>query len=275
MQFELPRMIDSILIRRLGRPYSLMTRDWMIHERMRFLIDWIDEHEPRPLRVLDAGCGSGLALLYLYWFQRDRIVSYLGLDRQTDRLRSRYEFISIPHDFEDIDLDSSWQRGFFDVVFCSEVIEHIIEDRRLFHRLSTHLADGGVLLVTTPHKEFVEQTARYFPGFDQVRTTQDGGHVRTGYLPEELEEMAASHGLTRVGQAWLGQMSYFELKGREAKRRNGDYVNMVRYNPSWALRGRHGTPVRADRCWTLAMAFRKSVQGKASLRRPLSNLNIK
>jgi len=143
-----------------------MTRDWIIHERMRFLVDWIEQHDARRLKVLDASCGSGLALLYLYWYQSDKVVSYLGLDRDTCRLRSRYEFVSIPHQFENVDLDSSWQRGLFDVVFCSEVIEHMIDDRRLFSRLSSHLADGGVVLVTTPHKEFVRQKATQFPGFD-------------------------------------------------------------------------------------------------------------
>lgn len=258
MQLELARALDSFLIHHLGRSYALITRDWMIHERMRFLVECIDKQDASSLRVLDAGCGSGLSLLYLHWFHRRRIVFYLGLDRDTERLRSRYKFISIPHNFENIDLDSSWQRGRFDVVFCSEVIEHIIEDRRLFIRLVSHLADGGILLLTTPHKEFVRRTAAQFPGFDQIRPIQDGGHVRMGYLPEELEEMASGLGLAHVSQAWLGQLSHFELRGREAKRNNGDYVNMVRYNPKWALRTRFGARAQPDRCWTLAMAFRKT-----------------
>lgn len=257
MANRLSRAVDSLLIRRLGLRYALLTRDWMIHERMRFLVDWID-HETGPIRVLDAGCGSGLGLLYLYWYQRNKISSYLGLDLDTGKLRTRYEFVSIPHVFEDIDLDSSWQFGLFDLVFCSEVLEHLSADSRLFSRLCGHLSESGTLVVTTPHKEFVRRNAAEFPGFDAVRPTQDGGHVRMGYVPSELEEMAAANGLAAVGKSWLGEISRKELSGREAKRKQGDYPNMVRYNLRW-IRRMNGSERRApDRCWTLAMAFRRS-----------------
>ena len=257
MPNKLARTVDSLLIRHLGIRYALLTRDWMIHERMRFLVDSVD-HEPGPIRVLDAGCGSGLALLYLHWYQRNKITSYLGLDLDTRKLRSRYEFVGIPHAFEDIDLDSSWQFGLFDLVFCSEVLEHLNADFRLFSRLCRHLSESGTLLITTPHKEFVRRNAAEFPGFDAVRPTQDGGHVRMGYVPSELEEMAVANGLSAVGTVWLGEIGRKELSGREAKRQQGDYPNMIRYNLNWILRmnsSRHSAP---DRCWTLAMVFRRT-----------------
>lgn len=254
---QISRAIDNLFIQRLGLPYALITRDWMIHERMRYLVDWMDR-QPGSLKVLDAGCGSGLALLYLYWYQRDKVRSYLGLDLDTTKLSARYKFVEIPHAFEDIDLDLSWQFGLFDLVFCSEVLEHLIADSRLFARLSSHLAENGTLLVTTPHKEFVRRNAKKFPGFDAVRPTQDGGHVRMGYVPSELEEMAEANGLDAVGTTWLGEMSSKELRGREAKRRQGDYPNMTRYNLRWIRRVRSSVRCEPDDCWTLAMAFRRA-----------------
>jgi SAM-dependent methyltransferase len=256
MANKLSRALDSFLIRQLGIRYALLTRDWMIHERMRFLIDWIGR-EPGPIRVLDAGCGSGLALLYLYWYQRNNISFYLGLDLDTRKLRTRYEFVKIPHTFEDIDLDSAWQFGPFDLVFCSEVLEHLSADSRLFSRLCCHLSESGILLVTTPHKEFVRRNAVQFPGFDAVRPTQDGGHVRMGYVPSELERMAKANGLAAVGKVWLGEIGPGELSGREAKRKQGDYPNMTRYNLRWIRRMNSSQHREPDRCWTLAMAFRK------------------
>jgi SAM-dependent methyltransferase len=257
MSNKFARTIDSLLIRHLGLRYALLTRDWMIHERMRFLVDWID-HEPGPIRVLDAGCGSGLALLYLYWYQRNKTSCYRGLDLDTRKLRTRYKFVGIPHSFENIDLDSSWQFGQFDLVFCSEVLEHLNADSRLFSRLCRHLSENGTLLITTPHKEFVRRNAAEFPGFDAVRPTQDGGHVRMGYVPSELEEMATANGLAAVGKVWLGEMGHKELSGREAKRKQGDYPNMIRYNLNWIRRMRGSAHRAPDRCWTLAMAFRKT-----------------
>ena len=257
MPNKLLRSIDSSLIRHLGIRYALLTRDWMIHERMRFLVDWVDR-EPGPIRVLDAGCGSGLALLYLYWYQRNKISSYLGLDLDTEKLRARYEFVAIPRSFENIDLDSSWQFGKFDLVFCSEVLEHLKADSRLFSRLCRHLSENGTLLITTPHKEFVRRNAATFPGFDAVRPTQDGGHVRMGYMPNELEEMANANGLAAVGKIWLGEISQKELSGREAKRKHGDYPNMARYNLSWIRRMKSSKHRDPHSCWTLAMAFRRN-----------------
>ena len=257
MANQLLRTVDSVFIRHLGLPYTLITRDWMIHERMRFLVDWVDR-ESGPIRVMDAGCGSGLALLYLYWFQRNKIHSYLGLDLNTARLPARYRFVEIPHVFEDVDLDSYWQFGVFDLVFCSEVLEHLIADSRLFARLCSHLSEEGTLLITTPHKDFVRRNAEEFPGFDAVRPTQDGGHVRMGYLPSELKEMADANGLTTVCTTWFGQISHKELRGREAKRNQGDYPNMTRYNLQWIRRRNSFDRREPDRCWTLAMAFRKT-----------------
>ena len=251
------RTVDSLLIRRLGLRYALLTRDWMIHERMRFLVDRI-AHESGPIRVLDAGCGSGLALLYLHWYQRNKVISYLGLDLDTSKLRTRYEFVGIPHTFKDIDLDSSWHFGQFDLVFCSEVLEHLNEDARLFSRLCSHLSENGTLLITTPHKEFVRRNAAKFPGFDAVRPTQDGGHVRMGYVPGELEQMANANGLAAVGKVWLGEMGHKELSGREAKRKQGDYPNMSRYNLRWLRRMNSSDRRDPDNCWTLAMAFRRT-----------------
>ena len=257
MPNKLLRTVDSFLVRRLGLRYALLTRDWMIHERMRFLIDRVAD-ESGPIRVLDAGCGSGLALLYLHWYQRSKVSSYLGLDLDTRKLRTRYEFVGIPHAFKDIDLDSSWHFGQFDLVFCSEVLEHLSEDARLFSRLCSHLSENGTLLITTPHKEFVRRNAAKFPGFDAVRPTQDGGHVRMGYVPGELEQMANANGLAAVGKVWLGEMGHKELSGREAKRKQGDYPNMSRYNLRWLRRMNSSDRRDPDNCWTLAMAFRRT-----------------
>jgi SAM-dependent methyltransferase len=267
MANKLAHSVDTLLMRHFGARYALITRDWMINERMRFLVDWIG-HEAGLRSVLDVGCGSGLALPYLYWYQRNKISFYLGLDLDTERLRTRYQFVGIPHSFKDIDLDLSWQFGSFDIVFCSEVLEHLSADSRLFSRLCRHLSENGTLLVTTPHKEFVRRNAADFPGFDAIRPTQDGGHVRMGYLPSELEEMAYANGLAVAGKAWLGEMNRAELSGRETKRKQGDYQNMIRYNFHWIRRMNRSKPREPDRCWTLAMAFKRptaTTSGRISL----------
>ena len=119
----------------------------------------------------------------------------LAYDFDTRRLRQRFKSAGIRHDFVDGDLDSSWRLGTFDLIIASEVIEHIVDDRGLFRRLYQHLAENGLLIITTPNKRFVNRVARVFPGFDAISSVQDGGHVRIGYEPTDLLELAREHRL--------------------------------------------------------------------------------
>lgn len=257
---KLVAKLDSSLIQRLGVRYTMLTRDWMIHERLLYLIDWVNRL-PGQLRILDVGCGSGLALLYLHAHCPQKIAYYAGIDLNTKRLQVRYKFVPLHYCFDDVDLDSNWNLGCFDVVFCSEVIEHIADDHRLLARLCSHLNASGMLLLTTPNKMFVRRMAKEFPGFDRISFTQDGGHVRIGYEPDELSGLLEGFGFAPCDCSWLCKMVRSELAVRERKRAGGDYVNMARFNYAWLLRrsrSRIRTSCVSEDCWTLAMAFRKS-----------------
>jgi 2-polyprenyl-3-methyl-5-hydroxy-6-metoxy-1,4-benzoquinol methylase len=263
MLANIARRIDSFFIQHLGLPYSLATRDWMIHERMQYLTAWVGR-VAGEVRVLDAGCGSGLSLLYLHKYHPNRVREYVGIDLRTERLRERYGFVGVPHRFLDVDLDSNWRLGLFDVIFCSEVIEHVIEDQRLFSRLCTHLNKQGVLVLTTPNKAFVSRFARVLPGFDAISAVQDGGHVRIGYEPAELEWFGRSNGMASVGCCGLGCMSIRQLRKRHAMMKEGQYVNTQLFNLLRLLRPTGpGAPQCNDNCWTLAMVFAKKLEGEA------------
>jgi SAM-dependent methyltransferase len=251
------RLLDARMLHIVGIPYAQLTRDWMIHERMRFLSDWA-MRLPGRLRVLDAGCGSGLALTYLQKRCASKISYYAGLDLDTGRLRRRHRKAAIAHDFFDTNLDSQWRLGKFDLIFASEVLEHIVDDRRLFATLYEHLADRGVLVITAPNKSFVERVARTLPGFDAVSPAQDGGHVRPGYDSGDLLDLAREYPLVALAHEYLGRISMRELRKRDALRNHAEFANTVRFNPSWLLRHafrRTSDTVREDRCWSLAFAF--------------------
>jgi SAM-dependent methyltransferase len=260
--------MDAFMLNRAGIPYVAVTRDWMIHERMSYLTDWAARLPRSTLRVLDAGCGAGLSLIYLHRRCAPKISYYAGVDLDTRRARQRHQTTNIPHDFIDIDLDSCWLLGKFDLIFASEVIEHIFEDRRLFKTLFNHLADNGVLVVTTPNKPFVQLVAQVLPGFDAVRPTQDGGHVRMGYDPDELISLARPYPLIAISKSYLGGISMWELKKRNSMRNQGDFVNTLRFNPLWLLHRtlyRNSATAYDSGYWSLAMAFQNcSVAGLAN-----------
>jgi len=64
------RAVDNRLIRLLGLGYLRLTRDVLIHERLRFLVIILGALGRCKLRVLDVGCGSGMALcgIVLLWY---------------------------------------------------------------------------------------------------------------------------------------------------------------------------------------------------------------
>jgi SAM-dependent methyltransferase len=70
----------------------------------------------------------------------------------------------------------------FDLVLCTEVLEHIVDDRAALDELRRVLAPGGWLLITVPTPPAV----------------YDPNHVREGYTAELLTEMLNARGLEIV-----------------------------------------------------------------------------
>lgn len=209
-----PRAVDNRLIRLFGLGYLRATRDALIHERLGYLVSILASFGRHGMRVLDVGCGSGMALYYLDRFCGGVVDEYVGIDMNIERLRERWRFVNLPHAFQPVDLDEEWNFGTFDLVWCSEVIEHLLDDEHLFRRLITQLGPSGVLVITTPSRSFVEKMGRLIPGFDRVSPTQDGSHVRTGYDLENFRRMASLSGLLLVSHAWISPCTARELRVR-------------------------------------------------------------
>lgn len=206
---------DNLLLRTFKINYLRLTRDLLIHERCRLLVAQIRSIGRNRLRVLDVGCGSGIALPYVDRYCGDCVESYWGIDRHATRLRRRFEFVKMQHRFLDVDLDEPWKDlGTFDLVYCAEVIEHLVDDQRLFCRLSSHVASDGVLLVTTPSKAFVQRIAKDVPGYDRVSKEQDGGHVRVGYELEDFTKLARHSKMKIVSHAWVSHCTVADIRSR-------------------------------------------------------------
>ena len=224
--------VDHIAQRVLGMPYLRLPRGYDIHDRCRYLVHLIGEiREPRRLEILDVGCGSGLVLRYLDRRVPNRVSHYLGIDLRAERLRPRYRDVDLPHGFTDVDLDSDWRVGSFDLVWCAEVIEHLMDDRALFAKIVRSIRPGGTIVLTTPSLAFIQATGRHVPGLLEVRPVQDGGHVRQGYASADFRRFANEHavelvrldGITRtdvdrVRRRYLGGTLDFMLANATAER---------------------------------------------------------
>lgn len=207
------RASDEWAVRAFGMRYMRFARDPLIAERCDFITAEIGKLPiARPIDVLDVGCGSAMLLPLLAEGLGSKLGSYLGIDHdKTDRLVQRYRKIATPHGFRQIDLDSDWDIGQFGAVVCSEVIEHLTDDRRLFGKLAAAVAPGGYLILTTPSEPFVAEMVRHIPAIGRVSATQDGDHVRMGYTRETLAAMARDNGLTVVTTGCISRFTAEEM----------------------------------------------------------------
>ena len=107
-----------------------------------------------PLRILDAGCGTGLTTLGLARLNPGATV--LGLDaspRALDLARQRAEAASLPGvSFREHDLESPLPGadGPFDFIICRRVLGQATDPAALLRNLSRALDARGLLLATFP-----------------------------------------------------------------------------------------------------------------------------
>lgn len=150
----------------------------------------------RPRRVLDVGCGDGTLLAELARALPGPI-ELAGADlspQVVEQARARVPGLS----FHVLDLAKGSLPERFDLVVCSEVLEHLDDRAAAFDHLRAMVAPGGHLLVTTPTGPVYDTERRW-------------GHV-THPTPAEMEAHAARTGL-RVVRSWCwGWPLYAALK---------------------------------------------------------------
>ena len=109
-------------------------------------------------RFLDAGCGDGR---YLAAFARaaDRPARIVGTDIAERILETARETIGeagVDAELVRANLESlPFGDGEFDLVLCTQVIEHLLEPERGVRELARVLTSGGVLVLSTDHSRNV------------------------------------------------------------------------------------------------------------------------
>ena len=96
--------------------------------------------------VVDIGCGTGHLLLEaskIYNFRK-----IVGLEYSTEAL-SRAKHLLSKGEFYQYDLYEPFTEQ-FDLVFCTEVLEHLLEPRKAMKNIVSMIKPGGVALITVP-----------------------------------------------------------------------------------------------------------------------------
>lgn len=140
--------------------------------------------------LLDAGSGFGQYDRFI--LNRFSNVRVHSVDVKEDYLEDSRDFFKQQIkanriQFEKADLLNLSLEKKFDYVICIDVLEHIVDDRKVIHNLKEVVRPGGYFLMHSP-SHYSEEDA------DEDETFV-GEHARAGYSKEDISEKLKSAGL--------------------------------------------------------------------------------
>ncbi|NWH08499.1 MAG: class I SAM-dependent methyltransferase [Alphaproteobacteria bacterium] len=143
------------------------TRRWLHRTRRAWVMDAIRRHAKEDGRAIEIGPGSGVYLPHL--LAHFAQVEAADIERQflaeAERLAAGDKRLTTR--IADITRDALPDEA-YDLILCTEVIEHIADSAAALRRMARMLKPGGVLVLTTPHRwSLLEMTAwlAFKPGF--------------------------------------------------------------------------------------------------------------
>jgi len=166
---------------------------------------------PEGSHILDLGCGEGRHIIHAQMFNRAAL--NVGVDIETNNIHTakarldenREYFKTLNQENETttkIDSGDHWCvadgnglpfiDGCFDVVICSEVLEHISDYRNMLEEINRVLKPGGMFAMSVPRAWPEKICWALSSAYHQV----DGGHVRIfndRHLKAEIEALAFNY----------------------------------------------------------------------------------
>ncbi len=231
------RQLDRALQRMFALPYLFASCDVDLRNRCRYLMHQLETLDGEQLSVLDVGCGSGMTLRHLATLKPGRIGRYVGIDCQAEHLQTRSRKIrGIKVAFHNVDLNEDWDVGAFDVVWCSEVIERLIDDAGHMQKLGQAARPGGLVIITTPCLSFRRLIGDHVATASKPATSQHSDAARPGSLADDLERLAGHAGLIVERIDGVNRLTPNEFKERRKTQGTARIVNNIKQN--WRAQNR-------------------------------------
>jgi len=206
-------MVKTSIINREVAHFGGLAADWwdpegksaMLHKlnpvRLAYIRDMIDqhwqadEHGFKPLAgktALDVGCGAGLLAEPLARMG----AAVTAVDAAPELIEVAKDHAAgqgLPIDYRAVGVEAV--EGKFDLVTAMEVIEHVAEPQEFIDCLAERLADGGLLILSTPNKTAWSRllTITLAEGFGQI---PKGTHDFEKFIdPDTMRALLAEAGL--------------------------------------------------------------------------------
>jgi len=210
--------------------------------RFREIIETIESLGKRK-KILDIGCAYGF---YDIGLKKLSEADITGMELKENinaycRLLSRYDIPVIP---ADLSVQSpSVSDDSFDIVICSEVLEHLrISPMRAVLEIKRMLKAGGLTLLTTPNIGYLrnimnlclgKNIMQVFPDDDSGLThiTDNITHLRE-YVMEELLDLMRRAGFEII-KSWFVSSAKMNLKPRKTLIPHLLYMALLKARPSF------------------------------------------
>ena len=159
--------------------------------RMRHVLRALRSEGPRS--VLDAGCSD--AWLSARIAREHPQAHVLGIDPDASALERRHRAPNLVVRKAAIGADL---RDTFDLVVCTDVLEHVEEDEDAVRWLADHVAARGRLVLHVPASPQRHALARVRDAMAAELAGGRGPHLREGYERDALERLLQACGLVDV-----------------------------------------------------------------------------
>ncbi|MFA4890443.1 MAG: class I SAM-dependent methyltransferase [Candidatus Paceibacterota bacterium] len=110
----------------------------------------------------DAGCGNGIYLKYLS--DNYKNIELYGFDFSEEIVKIAIGNTGILNIKEGNLEEIPFEDGKFDIILCTQVIEHLLDDKKGIMELHRVLKKGGYLIISTDNKHNIVSKLLNFPG---------------------------------------------------------------------------------------------------------------
>jgi len=172
--------------------------------------------DPASIRLLDFGCGTGAMTRFFV----DRGYRVEGLDISPSIIeQNRKMSPGIKFHLVEPEERSEIADGSFDVVFSSEVVEHVYDVMAVFEEFRRILRPGGLLILTTPYHARIKNVVTALVAFEK-HFDPTWQHIRF-WTRKSLTDVASRHGLTPIrwqgiGRFWPLYKSFFVVLRKDS-----------------------------------------------------------